>query len=133
MKKLSKRQQQALDILKQHISEHGYAPSVRELAEMIGHKSSSTTHNVLKRLQEKGYIKNVGVRAIEILAPNDELQSESDLIANEISELLCRYDFPLEVLRDVQKRLGDSKDPSYVRQQVRYLRNVVGAGLASNK
>src|SRR5690606_11921700 len=105
MKKLSTRQRQALDILKQHITDHGYAPTVRELAEMIGHKSSSTTHNVLKKLQEKGYIKSVGVRAIEILAPYDELQSESDLIANEISELLSNYDFPLEVLQDVQKRL----------------------------
>src|SRR5690606_18827488 len=98
-----------------------------------GHKSSSTTHNILSRLREKGYIKNVGPRAIEILAPIDELQSESDLIANEISELLSRYDFPLEVLQDVQKRLEDSRDPGYVRKQVRYLRNVVNAGLTSNK
>jgi len=133
MKKLSNKQRQALDILKQHITDHGYAPTVRELAEMIGHKSSSTTHNILRKLQEKGYIKNVGPRAIEILAPKNELQSESDLIANEISELLSKYDFPLEVLQDVHKRLGDSRDPGYVRQQERYLRNVASAGLASNK
>lgn len=133
MKKLSNRQKQALDILNQHIADHGYSPTVRELAAMLGHKSSSTTHNVLKKLQEKGYIKSFGVRAIEILVPNDELQSESDLIANDISELLSKYDFPLEVLKDVHKRLGDSRDPGYVRQQVRYLRNVVNAGIATNK
>jgi len=133
MKKLSARQKQVLDILKQHITDHGYSPTVRELAEMIGHKSSSTTHNVLKKLQEKGYIKNVGIRAVEILAPYDELQSESDMLANEIAKLVSTYDFPLVVLQDVHKRLAECTDPNYARQQVRYLQHIVDAGLASNK
>lgn len=133
MNKLSTRQQQALDILKQHISDNGYAPTVRELAEMIGHKSSSTTHNVLKKLQEKGYIKNVGVRAIEILSPYDELQSESEMIANEIATLISTYDYPLEVLQDVHKRLADCADSNYARQQARYLQNIAEAGLVAKK
>lgn len=133
MKKLSSKQRQALDLLKQYIAKKGYSPTVRELAAMLGHNSPSTTHDLLKKLQQKGYIKNVGIRAIEILAPYDELKSEADLIIQEIAALICTYDYPIEVLQDVHQRLTDSADPNYVRQQVRYLRNFVDAGLVAKQ
>ncbi len=36
--------------------EHGYSPSIREIGQSVGLKSSSTVHGYLKRLEECGYI-----------------------------------------------------------------------------
>lgn len=37
--------------------EHGYSPSVREIAKEFGWRSSSTAHLVLQRLIRKGFVK----------------------------------------------------------------------------
>lgn len=66
-KKITDKQKLILSKLKQHIAENGYAPSIRELAGMVGLLSSGTMHGHLRRLQEKGYIQIVGPRAIKIL------------------------------------------------------------------
>jgi hypothetical protein len=67
------------------------------------------------------------------MEPYNELQSESDMIAYEIAKLISAYDFPLGVLQDVHKRLADCAEPNYARQQVRYLKNIVDAGLVAKK
>lgn len=133
MKKLSNKEQEALNLLKQHIAEKGYSPTVRELAEMLGHQSPSTTHAVLKKLREKGYIKNVGVRAIEILAPDDSLHSELEFMADELAKLVSNYNFPKEVLKDTFQRLFFCTDPNYALQQVQYLQKLVDAEIVSSK
>nr|WP_258379230.1 DUF6877 family protein [Enterococcus plantarum] len=55
------------------------------------------------------------------------------LAIDEINNLLSSYDFPLEVLEDVTHRLECCKEESYVKQQLRYLNNMVNAGFASLK
>lgn len=67
IKQLTNKQKLVLNKLKEYTAEHGYQPSNRELAEMVGLLSSSTLHGHLKRLEANGYIKVVGVRAIKIL------------------------------------------------------------------
>ncbi|WP_369118301.1 DUF6877 family protein [Enterococcus thailandicus] len=49
---------------------------------------------------------------------------------DEINELLSKYSFPLAVLKDVNHRLECCKDEGYVKQQLRYLKNLVAAGNA---
>ncbi|MFZ4908556.1 DUF6877 family protein [Enterococcus thailandicus] len=49
---------------------------------------------------------------------------------DEINELLSQYSFPLAVLKDVNHRLECCKDEGYVKQQLRYLKNLVAAGNA---
>ncbi|ADQ06151.1 transcriptional repressor, LexA family [Caldicellulosiruptor hydrothermalis 108] len=56
MQGLTERQQQILYAITSYINEKGYPPTVRELADMVGIKSSSTLHGHLKRLEKKGYI-----------------------------------------------------------------------------
>lgn len=51
----------------------------------------------------------------------------------QINELINKYDFPIAILKDVRDRLRDSDDPQYAEQQVRYLKNIVSAGLAQEK
>lgn len=55
--KLSKRQQQIFDYIRNEIDEKGYPPSVREIADAVGLSSPSTVQSHLKTLEDKGYIK----------------------------------------------------------------------------
>ncbi|TDQ39737.1 transcriptional repressor LexA [Aureibacillus halotolerans] len=69
MKKLSKRQQDILDFIKDNVQSKGYPPSVREIGEAVGLASSSTVHGHLARLEDKGLIRRdpTKPRAIEVL------------------------------------------------------------------
>jgi repressor LexA len=69
MQKLSKRQLDILEYIKDEVRLKGYPPSVREIAEAVGLASSSTVHGHLARLESKGLIRRdpTKPRAIEIL------------------------------------------------------------------
>ncbi|MDR3120261.1 MAG: transcriptional repressor LexA [Clostridiales bacterium] len=45
-----------LDYVNEHIEENGFAPSVREICEALGYKSTSTVHIYLKKLEADGRI-----------------------------------------------------------------------------
>jgi repressor LexA len=70
--KLSARQASILEFIQQKLDERGYPPSVREIGEAVGLKSSSTVHAHLKQLEKKGYIHRdpTKPRAIEIMGNN---------------------------------------------------------------
>ena len=55
--KISARQQAILDCIKDKIRTDGYPPSVREIGEIVGLKSSSTVHAHLLQLEEKGLLR----------------------------------------------------------------------------
>ncbi len=65
---ISKKQQMILDFLKDEVSKKGYPPSVREICQAVGLKSTSTVHTHLTRLEELGMIRRdpTKPRAIEI-------------------------------------------------------------------
>lgn len=55
--------------IKEQLREKGYPPSVREICNAVGLRSTSTVHGHLKKLEEKGFIRRdpTKPRAIEIL------------------------------------------------------------------
>lgn len=69
MNELSAKQKQILEYMKEEVREKGYPPSVREICEAVGLKSTSTVHGHLARLEKKGLIRRdpTKPRAIEIL------------------------------------------------------------------
>lgn len=75
MRELTARQKQILEFIKERVRVKGYPPSVREIGEAVGLRSSSTVHGHLNRLEEKGYIRRdpTKPRAIEILDGNDSI------------------------------------------------------------
>ncbi len=75
IKNLSSRQTAILNFIQKTIDERGYPPSVREIGEAVGLKSSSTVHTHLVNLQKKGYIKRVPTkpRAIEVTGNNTSI------------------------------------------------------------
>ena len=74
---LSKRQAEILEYIVKQINLKGYPPSVREIGEAVGLQSSSTVHNHLTQLEQKGYIRRdpTKPRAIMILKTNDEMEA----------------------------------------------------------
>lgn len=69
MSELSAKQRQILEYMKAEVREKGYPPSVREICDAVGLKSTSTVHGHLSRLEKKGLIRRdpTKPRAIEIL------------------------------------------------------------------
>lgn len=69
MPDLTERQAEILTFIVRETRSRGYPPSVREIGEAMGLRSSSTVHGHLTRLEEKGYIRRdpSKPRAIEIL------------------------------------------------------------------
>ena len=86
MADISPKQLQILEYLKKEVREKGYPPSVREICEATGLKSTSTVHGHLSRLEKKGYIRRdpTKPRAIEILdgTPDEfeNYQSDQEII-----------------------------------------------------
>jgi len=84
MSKLSKRQQDILDFIKQEVKQKGYPPSVREIGLAVGLASSSTVHGHLERLETKGFIRRdpTKPRAIEILESEEEMMIPRSKVVN---------------------------------------------------
>ncbi len=66
---ISKKQLEILEYIKAQILERGFPPSVREICEAVGLKSTSSVHSHLETLEKNGYIHRdpTKPRAIEIL------------------------------------------------------------------
>ena len=67
--KITAKQQQILDYIKEEILRKGYPPTVREICERVGLRSTSSVHSHLNTLEENGYIRRdpTKPRAIEII------------------------------------------------------------------
>ena len=69
--RLTPRQEKIFNFIKDEVNKRGYPPSVREIGEGVGLRSSSTVHAHLEKLEHKGYIRRdpTKPRAIEITDP----------------------------------------------------------------
>ena len=73
--KISAKQQEILDYIKEEILKKGYPPAVREICEAVHLKSTSSVHSHLETLEKNGYIKRdpTKPRAIEICDENFQM------------------------------------------------------------
>jgi repressor LexA len=55
--RLTERQKQILDYIERCLIEKGYPPSVREIGQAIGLRSSATVHSHLRSIEKKGFLK----------------------------------------------------------------------------
>ena len=67
--KISEKQQQILDYIKNNILNKGYPPSVRDICSAVNLRSTSSVHAHLEKLEKNGYIKRdpAKSRTIEIV------------------------------------------------------------------
>jgi len=67
--KITKKQSEILQYIKEQILKRGFPPAVREICEAVNLKSTSSVHSHLETLEKNGYIRRdpTKPRAIEIL------------------------------------------------------------------
>lgn len=73
--KITEKQRQILEFVKQEILRKGYPPAVREICDAVNLKSTSSVHAHLETLERNGYIRRDSskTRAIEIVDENFNL------------------------------------------------------------
>lgn len=73
--KISDKQKEILEYMKQEILNKGYPPTVRDICEAVHLKSTSSVHSHLETLEKNGYIRKdpTKPRAIEIIDDNFNL------------------------------------------------------------
>ncbi len=76
MHKISDRQRQVLETVMRVMREKGYPPSVREIGDLLGLRSSCTVQRHLEGLEKKGYLRRdrTKARCLEILRADDPTQ-----------------------------------------------------------
>ena len=82
MEKLTKRQEDILNYIKEYIVAKGYPPTVREIGKALGVSSPATIHAHLQNLEDKGFIKKEETknRAIELLVENEFLRKDENVV-----------------------------------------------------
>lgn len=76
MQGLTDRQREILDFISRRIEEQGYPPTIREIGEVMGIRSTNGVNDHLKALERKGFLKREGLksRALRpVSAPEDEV------------------------------------------------------------
>ena len=72
MQGLTKRQEQTLDFIRRSISERGYPPTLREIGEHMGIRSTNGVNDHLRALERKGYLRREDMksRALKLVDMN---------------------------------------------------------------
>lgn len=63
MQGLTKRQAQTLDYIRQSIEERGYPPTLREIGEFMGIRSTNGVNDHLRALERKGYLRREDMKS----------------------------------------------------------------------
>ena len=73
--KITSKQQEILNYIKEEILKRGYPPAVREICEAVNLRSTSSVHSHLETLEKNGYIRRdpTKPRAIEICDDNFQM------------------------------------------------------------
>jgi repressor LexA len=75
MQGLTKRQAQTLDFIRQSIEERGYPPTLREIGESMGIRSTNGVNDHLRALERKGYLsrEDMKSRALRLVSREPEV------------------------------------------------------------
>jgi repressor LexA len=99
MQGLTKRQEQTLDFIRRSISERGYPPTLREIGEHMGIRSTNGVNDHLRALERKGYLRREDMksRALKLVesgaalsgsvAENDAVPAGDDHIDEQLVEI----------------------------------------------
>lgn len=81
-KKLTKKQEEVLKVIKKYIAKNGYPPSVREICSELELSSPATVQAHINHLKEAGVIKNSSnkFRTLELLTENEYITKKEDVI-----------------------------------------------------
>lgn len=77
MQGLTKRQAQTLDYIRQSIEERGYPPTLREIGEYMGIRSTNGVNDHLRALERKGYLRREDMKSRALRLVSEGAASES--------------------------------------------------------
>jgi len=123
-----KRQKQILEFIYQYIQNHGYAPTLRDIADSIGVSSLATVHEHLEALESKGLIKRAKGkdRAIELLNRDIDYEGDRALEVQVMGYIAAGQ--PIEPYHDPNARIGIP--PSFISGKKRvYVLQVRGESM----
>ena len=74
MQGLTKRQEQTLDFIRESIRGRGYPPTLREIGEHMGIRSTNGVNDHLRALERKGYLRREDMksRALRLMGGGEE-------------------------------------------------------------
>jgi len=80
MQGLTKRQAQTLDFIRQSIEERGYPPTLREIGESMGIRSTNGVNDHLRALERKGYLsrEDMKSRALRLVSRDSEAPASAN-------------------------------------------------------
>lgn len=80
MQGLTKRQAQTLDFIRQSIEQRGYPPTLREIGESMGIRSTNGVNDHLRALERKGYLRREDMksRALRLVGQEPESTPNQD-------------------------------------------------------
>ncbi|ABC28899.1 LexA repressor [Hahella chejuensis KCTC 2396] len=85
MIKLTKRQEQVLQLIREHIEETGYPPTRAEISNRLGFRSANAAEEHLKALAKKGAIEMVPGASRGIRLPASETQNQGIPIVGQVA------------------------------------------------
>ena len=120
MQRLTARQSQVLDLVRQHMRDTGYPPTRAEIAKTLGFKSANAAEEHLRALARKGVIKIMaGVsRGIRLMAP------EGLPLVGQV-----RAGAPILAAEHVEDHIDI--DSSFFRPEANFLLRVVGDSMVN--
>jgi repressor LexA len=77
MQGLTQRQAQTLDYIRQSIEERGYPPTLREIGEYMGIRSTNGVNDHLRALERKGYLRREDMKSRALRLVNDAERAKS--------------------------------------------------------
>lgn len=90
MQGLTKRQQQTLEFIRRSIEERGYPPTLREIGESMGIRSTNGVNDHLRALERKGYLRREDMksRALKLVEASEAtIERHPPVSANDTEEL----------------------------------------------
>ena len=103
--KITQKQQEILDYIKNEILNRGFPPAVREICDAVDLKSTSSVHAHLETLERNGYIRRdpTKPRAIEILDDNFNLTRREMVNVPMIGTVAAGQ--PLLAVENIEKKM----------------------------
>jgi repressor LexA len=83
MQGLTKRQAQTLDFIRQSIEQRGYPPTLREIGEYMGIRSTNGVNDHLRALERKGYLTREDMKSRALKLVHDSIGEAAKEAAND--------------------------------------------------
>ena len=109
--KITSKQQEILEYIKETILKKGYPPAVREICEAVHLKSTSSVHSHLSALEEKGFIRRDPTKPRTIPLIGTVAAGEPILAEERIEDY---FPFPAEILPNAETFMLKVKGESMI-------------------